>query len=140
MPEKEEEIQTSSGTGTVNGKGLKAHDEEKRKEERRKEREGGTTERTTTVRKRSLTAKQRCLEHYGHKCYVCNVDYGKKYGGRGAACIHVHHLVPISSKPGEHEIDPIEDLRPVCWNCHVLLHRDHDLSMDSLRAIVLSAA
>jgi 5-methylcytosine-specific restriction protein A len=35
----------------------------------------------------------------------------------------VHHLVKISSSGAEHEVDPVTDLRPVCPNCHAMLHR-----------------
>jgi predicted HNH restriction endonuclease len=35
----------------------------------------------------------------------------------------VHHLRPLSGIAEEYEIDPVEDLRPVCPNCHAMLHR-----------------
>ncbi len=35
----------------------------------------------------------------------------------------VHYIIPISSTDGEHEIDSIKDLIPVCSNCHSILHR-----------------
>jgi 5-methylcytosine-specific restriction protein A len=34
----------------------------------------------------------------------------------------VHHLQSVREGGGEHEVDPIEDLRPVCPNCHAVLH------------------
>jgi 5-methylcytosine-specific restriction enzyme A len=37
--------------------------------------------------------------------------------------IHVHHLTPLSSLGTDYEVDPIRDLRPVCPNCHAVLHR-----------------
>ncbi|MED0717416.1 HNH endonuclease [Aeribacillus composti] len=37
--------------------------------------------------------------------------------------IHVHHLKEISQIGEEYEIDPLKDLRPVCPNCHAILHR-----------------
>ncbi|WP_414676485.1 HNH endonuclease [Longimicrobium sp.] len=36
--------------------------------------------------------------------------------------IHVHHLHPLSEVGEAHLLDPVEDLRPVCANCHVVLH------------------
>lgn len=36
--------------------------------------------------------------------------------------IHVHHLRPLSLIGNESEVDPVEDLRPVCPNCHAVLH------------------
>ncbi|MBK9012922.1 MAG: HNH endonuclease [Saprospiraceae bacterium] len=58
----------------------------------------------------------------------------KKYGGIGKDFIHVHHIVPIS-KPGEkYEIDPINDLIPVCPNCHSMLHTTNPpLKIEKLR-------
>lgn len=44
--------------------------------------------------------------------------YGENFGG----IIHVHHLTPISEITGKYTVDPIEDLRPVCPNCHAALH------------------
>jgi hypothetical protein len=36
--------------------------------------------------------------------------------------IHVHHLVPLSGKQQGYEVDPVRDLRPVCPNCHLIIH------------------
>ncbi len=47
----------------------------------------------------------------------------KFYGQIGEGFIHVHHLKPLSEIGQEYEVDPIEDLRPVCPNCHAMLHR-----------------
>jgi len=34
----------------------------------------------------------------------------------------VHHLVPISKIGKKYRVDPIKDLRPVCPNCHAVIH------------------
>jgi 5-methylcytosine-specific restriction protein A len=31
-------------------------------------------------------------------------------------------LVPLSEVSDEYEVDPIADLRPICPNCHAVLH------------------
>lgn len=36
--------------------------------------------------------------------------------------IHVHHLKPLSEIRKEYKVDPIRDLRPVCANCHAVIH------------------
>ena len=47
---------------------------------------------------------------------------------------HVHHLNPLSSVEADYEIDPIQDLRPVCPNCHAVLHRrEPPYSLDEVR-------
>jgi 5-methylcytosine-specific restriction protein A len=45
------------------------------------------------------------------------------YGEIGKSFIHVHHLIELSSIGNEYSIDPINDLRPVCPNCHAMLHK-----------------
>ena len=36
--------------------------------------------------------------------------------------IHVHHIVALSAVKGEYIVDPINDLVPVCPNCHAMIH------------------
>lgn len=45
--------------------------------------------------------------------------------GQGKDFIHVHHLIPLSEINQEYEVDPIKDLRPLCPNCHAMIHRKH---------------
>ncbi|WP_199351005.1 HNH endonuclease [Haliangium ochraceum] len=72
---------------------------------------------------RSPRARQECIAHYGCKCVVCEFDFEEIYGEIGRNFIHVHHLVPLSEIGEEYRVDPIRDLRPVCPNCHAMLHR-----------------
>ena len=37
--------------------------------------------------------------------------------------IHVHHLKSLAMIKGEYLVNPKEDLRPVCPNCHAVIHR-----------------
>jgi predicted HNH restriction endonuclease len=53
---------------------------------------------------------------------VCNLNFGNVYGEELAGYIHVHHLRPLSEIKGEYTVDPIKDLRPVCPNCHAVIH------------------
>jgi hypothetical protein len=71
---------------------------------------------------RNPDARARCLAHYGTACVICGFDFGNAYDGIGTGYIHVHHLNPLAAEPREHEVDPIVDLRPVCPNCHVVIH------------------
>jgi 5-methylcytosine-specific restriction enzyme A len=72
---------------------------------------------------RSSAARQDCIEHFGYKCSVCAFDFGEAYGALGAGYIEVHHLKPVSESMEEHLINPVDDLRPVCANCHRMLHK-----------------
>lgn len=86
---------------------------------------------------RNSAARQRCIDHYGLKCQVCEADFEAIYGPVGRGFIHVHHLVPIASIGAQYSIDPINDLRPVCPNCHAMLHRSGTLlSIGELRALL----
>ncbi len=41
----------------------------------------------------------------------------------GKNFIHIHHLKPLHEIDEEYKINPIQDLRPVCPNCHAMLHK-----------------
>lgn len=72
---------------------------------------------------RNPVARDQCIAHYGAICAVCNTNFSKVYGQIGEGFIHVHHLKLISSIGDSYQIDPIADLRPVCPNCHAMLHK-----------------
>lgn len=85
---------------------------------------------------RDPEARRQCIAHYGPKCSVCALDFGAAYGELGRGFIHVHHLVPVSTIGHEYVVDPIGDLRPVCPNCHAMLHkRRPPYSIEELRTI-----
>lgn len=72
---------------------------------------------------RNPKARRACLRHHGTNCSVCGFSFEERYGEIGAGYIHVHHLKPLAQAGGEYELDPVEDLRPVCPNCHAMLHK-----------------
>jgi 5-methylcytosine-specific restriction protein A len=90
---------------------------------RRKLYEGGRHSVTLDVYERNPVARRECIAHYGSSCFVCGFDFGVTYGPAGEGYIHVHHLKPISEVSERHEVDPIRDMRPVCPNCHAIIHR-----------------
>ena len=85
--------------------------------------EGAKKEVTVNIYERNQRARLKCIRHWGIKCFICGFDFEEFYGGRGAGFIHVHHLTPLSEIQEEYELDPVNDLRPVCPNCHAMLHR-----------------
>ena len=96
--------------------------------------EGKSKTVTTKTYDRSPIARQACIEHYGHTCCVCGFNFEAVYGQLGANYIEVHHLKPIADIGEEYLIDPIKDLRPVCANCHRMLHKQRPpLSVEDLR-------
>lgn len=85
--------------------------------------EGATRRITVNAYERSRRAAELCVDRYGHACSVCGFDFGRTYGGIGEGFVHVHHLKPLSEIRGEYRGDPVSDLRPVCPNCHAMIHR-----------------
>ena len=54
------------------------------------------------------------------------MNFRERYGPIGQEFIHVHHLTPLSEIRKSHKVDGAKDLRPVCPNCHAMLHRGQD--------------
>ncbi|MCO0600951.1 DUF3427 domain-containing protein [Peribacillus butanolivorans] len=100
--------------------------------------EGGTKTIKVNIYERSPMARKRCIDHYGLNCSVCSFNFYDKYGEIGKDFIHVHHLVPLHEIKDVYEIDPIRDLRPVCPNCHAMLHkRKPALSIEELKEVII---
>ena len=72
---------------------------------------------------RSDKARAASVKHYGTACIACGVDLGERYGPVGEGLIHVHHVVPLAEIGEGYVVDPVKDLRPVCPNCHAIIHR-----------------
>lgn len=79
---------------------------------------------TVTVNRyeRNLRAKTECIKQHGDSCYFCNFNFGKAYGKTAEGHIHVHHIKPLSEIKKNYIVNPINDLIPVCPNCHVVIH------------------
>ena len=75
---------------------------------------------------RSSIARAKCIEAHGYICKVCSFDFEKVYGPLGKDFIHVHHIVPIHTIGKNYKINYVNDLIPVCPNCHAMLHRKID--------------
>jgi 5-methylcytosine-specific restriction protein A len=84
--------------------------------------EGAVKQIAVNVYERNPEARRKCLEHYGFDCYVCDFNFERVYGAIGENFIHVHHLKPLSETGKTYKVDPIRDLRPVCPNCHAIVH------------------
>lgn len=72
---------------------------------------------------RNKQARDKSIEHYGFTCQICGFNFYDTYGDLGKNFIHVHHIIPISNIKKNYIINPIEDLIPVCPNCHAMLHK-----------------
>ena len=83
---------------------------------------------------RDPCAREECIRRYGITCFLCGFDFVAVYGDVMAGFTHVHHLNPLSSVGTDYQVDPDRDLRPVCPNCHAVLHRrEPAYSLDEVR-------
>jgi hypothetical protein len=86
---------------------------------------------------RDPKARQACLEHYGCRCAACGFIFSSFYGALGEGVIEVHHLEQLSEGEGGRLVDAVRDLRPLCSNCHTMIHRRQPaLTIDELRALI----
>ena len=103
--------------------------------------EGPCGQVTRNAYERSVKARSDCLNYHGRRCAACDLDFGEEYGERGYGFIHVHHLNPLYKNAGLQPTDPVKDLRPVCPNCHAMLHAGGKLmTPQALRELYWSEA
>jgi 5-methylcytosine-specific restriction enzyme A len=99
--------------------------------------EGAKQKVTVDRRERDPAARTACIAHHGCSCVVCGFNFRDKYGALGDGFIHVHHLDPLGQAAAERAVDPVNDLVPVCPNCHAMLHRREPLlTIAELRGIL----
>lgn len=84
--------------------------------------EGGKRTVTVNAYERSAEARAQCIEAHGSSCAICGFDFGQRYGEHFHGFIHVHHKTPVSRIGARYKVDPVEDLVPVCPNCHSVIH------------------
>lgn len=89
------------------------------------------------VYERNPQARKECITHSGLRCQVCDLDFEERYGELGKGFIHVHHLKPLSEIGSQYQVNPVRDLRPVCPNCHSMLHqKSPPLKIEELRCLL----
>ncbi|QTC41488.1 EVE domain-containing protein [Bacillus sp. V3] len=96
---------------------------------------------SVNVYERNPLARKKCLGHHGYKCQVCGIDFEAVYGEVGRDFIHVHHIMALKEIGEEYEVNPTQDLIPVCPNCHAMLHRKEKglyLSVEQLKNRLLA--
>ncbi len=85
-------------------------------------------------------AKQKWNNESGGQplCLICGFSFSDTYGSVGDGFIEAHHIIPISELASDTLIG-IDDLAPVCSNCHSILHRYRPWpSVNDLAALVLT--
>ena len=84
--------------------------------------EGAVTQITVNAYERNPKARAACIAHWGLACGACGMTFEGRYGPQAAGYIHVHHLRPLAAIGAEYVLDPVNDLMPVCPNCHAVMH------------------
>lgn len=99
--------------------------------------EGKKVQFFTTKYERNKSNRDLALKIHGFNCSVCDINFEETYGEIGKGFIHIHHIKPLFSLTEEVKIDPVNDLVPVCPNCHAIIHRMKNkvLSIDEMRSI-----
>lgn len=104
--------------------------------------EGARREGRAAGYERDPKARAACLAHYGYRCAGCDFDPVATFGpGNERAAIEVHHLTPLSVVAESHAVDPVKDLRPLCCNCHDMVHRiSPPMPIEALRQLLARAS
>ena len=96
---------------------------------------------TVNAYEHSSLAINLCVKTHGMACVVCGFDFAKVYGLDEYAIVQVHHTVPLEEIGPNYQLDPVEDLVPVCPNCHLALHSvDPPYTVAQLRRMLQRAA
>jgi len=99
--------------------------------------EGNAIKHESTRYERNPLNRQICLQHKGYTCAVCGFNFEERYGTLGKEFIHVHHITPVAQMGPGYVVKPLEDLVPVCPNCHSMLHRTTPpMSIEDLRSLI----
>ncbi len=99
--------------------------------------EGAVREIRVNAYERNPAARDECIAYYGASCVICGFNFEDRYGSIGRGYIHVHHIVPISDVGRTYTVNPVADLRPLCPNCHAMVHqRTPPYSVEKVRKML----
>jgi len=81
--------------------------------------EGYSTQRVMNAASRSQKLRTLAFKKHGNSCAACGLNFNKKYKALKRDCMELHHVVPISFGVRK---STINDLIPLCPNCHRVAH------------------
>ena len=105
--------------------------------------EGATKTINVNAYERDPVARRACIARHGAVCQCCGFDFEKTWSEHGKGFIHVHHIRPLRTPGADYQIDPVNELVPLCPNCHAMIHRGNEakpLSLEELRAMMRPAS
>jgi predicted HNH restriction endonuclease len=103
--------------------------------------EGCESFRISRTYERDPRNRAAAIHAHGTTCVACGFNFDAFYGATHArSYIQVHHLEMLAGR-GERVIDPVADLRPLCANCHCMVHRHHGtvFSIEDLKQLIQQA-
>jgi hypothetical protein len=101
--------------------------------------EGERARRESSFFKRNPRLRADAIARYGLRCHVCGFDFESAYGEVGRGYIEIHHLNPLAERADVAAGTPVnttlDDVRPLCANCHRVVHRRRPaLSIERLQS------
>lgn len=110
--------------------------------------EGKATKKETTVKKRSQKLRAAAIEHYKKTdgkiyCEVCGFSFEEHYGEIGKDFIEIHHENPVYQYSDDgfeiYIADAVLKVKPLCANCHRMIHHDskRPLSVSELKDLLI---
>ena len=79
---------------------------------------------TVNTWSRQRTNRNLAFQHHGRMCKLCKNDCLGMYGKTGQDLLIIHHVNELSIH-GEDAVKSINDLLPLCPNCHAFVHTTH---------------
>jgi predicted HNH restriction endonuclease len=99
--------------------------------------EGARTQGWANRYERSRSNRALAIIAHGTACAVCGFNFATQFGSYGEGYVEIHHLTPVHLMEAERVVNPIEELVPLCANCHRMVHRvDPPISPEALKEIV----
>ena len=83
--------------------------------------EGAVRQRRVNWYERDPKNRKSAIKKHGVRCLGCDLEMEERYGKIAKGFIHVHHAKPLSTVPEDYQPD-IDDLVPLCPNCHAVVH------------------
>jgi len=130
---------TSSNINAIEEDGFKYFDEDEQIEE-------GTVQYSNIkIRTRSAKLRKEAIRHFKDsegkiKCSICGFDFEEKYGNLGNGFIEIHHKKPIYTYLDQDYKQLVSkilnNLIPVCSNCHRMIHRMDKVDEERLKKII----
>lgn len=76
------------------------------------------------------TIRLKVLKIHGTSCKICRFNYEETYGDLGIGYMKIHQIA--SEEKAEDDLDYNKDFIPICENCHGIIHRDKNKTIDYL--------